>query len=202
MLTDEQRRFLEGHYPYTEAARQVAGRRMDEGTIDSAPHDWRDDSEHRAQFDRWCSEVERITVEMFPGGRAVLRHPDAGCSVELYWMLTDRKTKTYTVKSARIVADDALGLDHRIDLYPYFVAFALAGVDARFTTGVPRTRPGPGRTLDADFYRRLLRAYDALVRQGVRAPAHELARRMGEKHSTVKSWLHRGRKYTDEDRGR
>ena len=102
--------------------------------------------------------------------------------------------------AAEGIADASLG----IDLMMYLAAFRLkrskVGVEA-WKTGLPRRRPAPGKQLDTDFYRRLLTNYELLIQEGYRDPAAELARRMGEKHSTVKSWLSRGRHYLKASEG-
>jgi len=62
----------------------------------------------------------------------------------------------------------------------------------------PVARPAPGQPLNPDFYRRLLAAYDKLVAEGKKRPALELAAHMDVNHSTLKSWLSRGRKYLEQ----
>ena len=48
-----------------------------------------------ATWKAWAAEVRRIDVEIHPGGRAVLRHPDARWSMELRWRPTDPNKTGY-----------------------------------------------------------------------------------------------------------
>jgi hypothetical protein len=68
-------------------------------------------------------------------------------------------------------------------------------LSSRFFTTLPRRRPQAGQPLDPDFYRRVLAVFDELTKRGARDPAAQIAERMGEKPSTVRSWLRRGRSY-------
>jgi hypothetical protein len=148
----------------------------------------------------WLERVLRYEVTLKAAGRAVVRGPEDAYRVEIQWVF-DRKTKMYRVKSVHVVADDFLNVGDSLPVGEHFAAFQLRasqrpkGSFAR----APRSRPAPGQPADPDFYRRLLDAFDRLVAEGHRSPAVELAERMDVNHSTVKSWLRRGREYLQED---
>jgi hypothetical protein len=156
----------------------------------------------------WSRYVLEINVDIRPGARAILRRPDTD-RVEMQWIDSGAKDgrgrPVYELKSVQIVADQIVadgvlsGLSFP-DLNAYQTAFDLKmargpGDSGRFVQRAPRRRPAPGKPLDTDFYRRLLAFYDQLIAEGRKDPAAEIARRMDEKHETVKSWLRRGRIY-------
>ncbi|CAN5176399.1 hypothetical protein BH20ACT22_BH20ACT22_23660 [soil metagenome] len=88
------------------------------------------------------------------------------------------------------------------DFFQHAVAFKLRveGLPGRKQfLRAPRRRPKAGKPPNLDFYRRVLDQYDALVNEGCKAPAIELARRMGEPHSTVKTYIRRGRGYLKQE---
>ena len=143
----------------------------------------------------WLTMVLSIEVTLRPAGRAILR--GLGCTVEIQWLRG--KDKVNYLKSVHVDFDTENA--PLPDWQVFFTAFELHATtdpEEKGFTSVPRKRPAPGKPLDPDFYRRLLASYDKLVREGWNAPAQEIARRMGENPSTVKSWLHRGRKYLKE----
>lgn len=49
-------------------------------------------------------------------------------------------------------------------------------------------------------YQRVLAEYDELVREGHPSPISVLVERYRARPGTVKSWLHRGRKYLKEEK--
>lgn len=146
-------------------------------------------------FQLWALRALRTDVEMRANGLALLRHSEDGFTVQIEW-LWDHENKTHKPSKLHVVADEELRIGDCADLEDYFAAFFVHAASRSFPkVRAPRKRPDAGKPLDPDFYRRLLQNYDQLVAEGYRAPAAELARRLGENRSTVKSWLHRGRKY-------
>lgn len=146
-------------------------------------------------FRLWALRALRTEVEMRANGLALLRRPEDGFTVRIQWFW-DHKAKTHKCTSLHVIADEELHIGDCSDLEDYFAAFFVHAVTRSFpTTRAPRKRPDAGKPLDPDFYRRLLENYDQMVAKGHKAPAAELARLLGENRSTVKSWLHRGRKY-------
>jgi len=186
-FTDTQRQILNNEFP--NSRHHQFTHRLDKFTHDNA-------------FRNWVSDLLVIQVELKPAGRAVLRDPEYPYRVELFWSF-ERKSKNLRAKSANIVADDFLSLNHSPELHRYLVAFlfqAQKGVTRSFAKA-PQRRPVPGQAIDLGFYTKLLEAYDQLVIEGRPDPAAELARRYDENRSTVKSWLRRARQYTQRQEG-
>lgn len=153
-------------------------------------------------FRGFCVRVWRLKVEIRAAGRTVVRDPTENHRVEMQWLYQKRK-KIYRVKRMCVIGDAFLSLDQLPDEYEYLTAFYLRHrqLDPAGTYGRPPVaRPAPGQPLNADFYQRLLIAYDKLVAEGRPRPALELAERMDVNHSTLKSWLSRGRAYLKEER--
>jgi hypothetical protein len=148
----------------------------------------------------WHIRILRTEVDLRPAGRAVLREPASQFQVEIQFV-KDPQWIGPAVKTITVVPDEPMDdIDAgriNLDLVQYLAAWEL-----RLTRGpqgshplAPPNRPAPGKPVDTTFYQWLLRSYDVLLAEGHREPAKELARRMDEKHSTVKSWLRRGRQY-------
>ena len=75
-----------------------------------------------------------------------------------------------------------------------------AGLVLRLDSAGPATPenappPASGKAPSLAHYRAVLAAYDDLVREGHPAPISVLADRFQARPGTVKSWLHRGRRY-------
>jgi hypothetical protein len=144
-------------------------------------------------FRNWVVDVLRIEVELKPAGRAVLRAPGRHYSVEIIW-LPAKKRELRPVRLSMVADQGAyLGEYDELDHYTYATAFLLRASSlpgASAFTRVPRRRPAPGRPLDTAFYARLLASHDRLMAE-YRYPAAELARRMNENPSTVRTWLKR-----------
>lgn len=157
----------------------------------------------------WILDVLAIRVEHKPGGRTVLRAPDPPPGMEPYrepyrveiqWVFDAAAGRQ--ISEIRLLPERShLEARTRLNLTPYILAFLLTP-GAEPAERLPRRRPAPGQPLDVDFYRRVLSQYRALLETGHPAPAAELARRMGENRSTVKSWLRRGRIYLAERGGK
>jgi hypothetical protein len=163
---------------------------------------------HRGDgFERWITDVLAIRVELKAGGRAILEHPKRSYRVEIQWHQTgkdERGKPTLEPKSIHVIADRSLGypLTDGLDIYQAaFLAAMIRGSgrgSRRAFHRAPTTRPAPGQPFNTDFYLRVLALYNDLVREGRKDPAKEIARRYDAKHSTVKSWLSRGRRYLEE----
>jgi hypothetical protein len=157
----------------------------------------------------WILDVLAIEVEHKPGGRSVLRAPDPPEGMEIYAPYRVEIRWAYDPDAARarpfevrVIADEYLEERSAVPkgIEKYFLAFWLTS-DREPPERLPRRRPAAGKPLETDFYTRVLGQYNALKLQGHKAPAAELARRMGENPSTVKSWLRRGRKYLEGGNG-
>lgn len=151
----------------------------------------------------WLQRVLKTEVELKPAGRAILREPDKPFKVEVQFVL-DPEWAGPGIQLIQVVPDQPMDDSALASMDLDLVAY-LAALELRFERGpqgsfprAPRRRPAPGKPLDARFYRVLLDRYELLLQESYRDPAKELARRMGEKHSTVKSWLARGRRYLGE----
>jgi hypothetical protein len=149
---------------------------------------------------RWLESVLSYEVTLKAAAKAIVRKPDDNYRVEIQWEY-HRREKTHLVKSVRVIADEFLSVGDSLPVGEHFAAFMLrvgqrpGGAFAR----APRARPAAGQAANSDFYRRLLDSYEALIQEGWKNPALELARRMDVNHNTVKSWLRRGREYTEEE---
>lgn len=152
----------------------------------------------------WCRSVVAIDVTVRPGGVSVQRHPQADYELVIRW----HRHSSGDLRMTKIEVNADTFLSHFPDENIFFehgVAFHLRikGLPGRKQfLRAPRRRPAPGKPRNPDFYRRVLAQYNGLVEEGCKDPAAELARRMDEKHSTVKSWLRRGRGYLAEERER
>jgi hypothetical protein len=141
----------------------------------------------------WLDRVLSYEVELKAVARAVVRGPGDGYRVEMQWVF-HRKDKAHYVKSVQVVADDFLNVRQSFPVGEHVAAFMLRvnqqprGAFAR----APQSRPAPGQPLDTAFYARLLASHDRLMTE-YRYPAAELARRMDENPSTVRTWLKRAR---------
>jgi hypothetical protein len=154
---------------------------------------------------KWVDDVLSISVQLRPGGRAIMRQEGFLHRVEASFLAVQRRrgSDQLAVKSYRVIAEGERGLlGIPIEMAQYGAALELAvGAPGglRRLGRVPRARPRAGQPFDIDFYRRLIGEFDRLSASGLSDPAAELARRYGEKRSTVRSWLHRGRKYLREE---
>ncbi len=150
----------------------------------------------------WCRGVVEIEVNLRPGGVAVQRHPQTDYKLLIRWQLD--RNGVHRMTKIEINPDEFLShFPGEGDFFQHGVAFKLRveGLPGRKQfLRAPRRRPAAGKAPNMDFYRRVLDQYDALVNEGCKAPAIELARRMGEPHSTVKSYLRRARGYLAEER--
>jgi hypothetical protein len=102
------------------------------------------------------------------------------------------------VSSVWVIPDWALAFNENIDLDAHMLAcLNQLAKDSPKRARLP-ARPRPGEPRDLGFYRQLLSEYEDLVRAASPAPARELANRRGINHSTLKSYLKRGRRYLTE----
>jgi hypothetical protein len=161
--------------------------------------------------------VEEIQVELHPGSRAVLHHPQQepmsaaeqaklhpGSRIvrhypspaETVWIrfrFDPRQEDSYFVREITFRGDPYLPW-RRIDVSPYIAALGLK-LGSKVEAGTGGRRPKSGREPSVAFYRKLLADYDALLKKGAKAPVKALAQRRGVPVGTVKSWLSRGRRY-------
>lgn len=146
--------------------------------------------------DRWCEKVLEIEVDVQPGGRAVLHHPG-----KTYHVVIQRARRGSFLRFSDMhvleIGQKGLEIHGLPDLAMYAAALRayLRGTSKPILGPIPSDRPASGQAPKIKFYRELHDQYNALVREGLRAPAKELAARYGTKHSTMKTWLSRGRSY-------
>jgi hypothetical protein len=149
---------------------------------------------------KWHERARSVAVNL-KVTHAVLREPDAHYRVELQWLLEDSPMSTQPVLTEiRLIPDEVGSLSPEwanFDACLYLAALRLhlARTEPDWYSRLPRRRPKAGQPPDPDFYSRIVGTYNRLLAEGNPSPAKEIAERMGEKHSTVKGWLHRGRKY-------
>ena len=166
----------------------------------------------------WVEEVRQVDVELYPGGRAILRHPDTSYSVEIRWepvMIRwrgkvvprpgDLVLTSFHVEpdgDARLWSNEGRWEEASLGLYMTALRLAMQRNWERTGQDAPEdtTPPAAGRPPSTGFYRKALREYQQLIEEGNPGPAQELARRYGKPVGTVKSWLHRGRKYLGEEK--
>jgi hypothetical protein len=147
------------------------------------------------EFKRWLRYVGEIQVKLFPGARAVLHHPKSGSAraggitIEVRW-----RANEVIIRGAGFMPWGP------VDLAAYLTALRLE----RERRPPPRQNDAPlpatGRPPSIAFYRSLVAEYEALKREGHKAPLKELAARRGAPIGTVKSWHSRGRRYVKGDR--
>ena len=194
---------------YSASKKAIADGRLTEDELEILNNRFAQSEDNRETWDlgrgvgervwrRWLESVLSCEVTLKAAGRAIVRKPGDNYRVEIQWEY-HRRAKAHLVKSVNAVADDFLSVGDPLLVGEHFAAFMLrvgqrpGGAFAR----APRTRPSPGQPANPDFYRRLLDSYEALIQEGYKNPALELARRMDVNHNTVKSWLRRGREYTE-----
>jgi hypothetical protein len=154
-------------------------------------------------FEDWLDYVTEIDVEMHPGGRAILTHPKMNVRVELRWDET-------AVTSFLVEAQPGESLPPvEVSMSPYVAALELKRrssmlihttvvFEPTIELKVIPASPAAGKPPSLAHYRQVQAEYDALVSAGERSPVNEIARRYKVRPGTVKSWLHRGRKYRKE----
>jgi hypothetical protein len=173
-----------------------------------------------ADFEAWLEYVAGIEVEQHPNGRAILRHPEKDVRVEMRFddvsgvtaiHLFARPGETLpTIELPMSAYVAALDLA-RAALKAAVVEFAGNVVNVVVTpatvpavasvptpTVAAEVEPAPGQKPPLNFYRALVTEYNALVSAASRNPIGEISRRRGVPPATIKSWLHRGRKYLKE----
>jgi hypothetical protein len=151
---------------------------------------WRDQ-----EWRRWAEKVAAIRVTLKPRGRAESREreEDAVFTVHFRWYLEHGEP---IATSIMVVPDGGLAFNENVDLDAHMLAcrLQLGPKGSPRRARLPR-RPRPGEAPELSFYRQLLLEYEELVKKADPAPARELANRHGLNHSTVKSYLKRGREY-------
>jgi hypothetical protein len=148
-------------------------------------------------FGPWLEYVQAIEVELHPGCRATLIHPE-GLPVELRWHPTTLDVTSFAV-SAR--PDEVLPwVEISMSWYVAALGLALAAVPNPTGNGGPA--PASGKPASLGFYANIVAEYEALLRDGNATPTAELARRYGENRNTVKSWIRRGRRYLTANRAK
>jgi hypothetical protein len=163
------------------------------------------------EFDRWLAYVTEIDVQLHPGGRAILTHPEANLRVQIRWDAAG-------VQSVHVDAQPGDPFPSvEISLSRFLAALELkrgawaSGTVASISQSLPAltqaasgeviVRPMAGKRPSLAFFRQIEREYNELVSaaEPVRNPVNEIARRHHVQPGTVKSWLHRGRKYLKEE---
>lgn len=149
-------------------------------------------------FRTWVERILDTDVEIKRAGRARVKRHDLDYALEVQWVRgADGIPKP---KSITVVGDPYLTDLDPIPHHEHLVALAmrLRNDQPRKFRRMPTARPAPGEPPKTTFYAGLVELYEALLKDGHPSPALEIAERLGENHSTVKVWLHRGRKYLAE----
>lgn len=142
-------------------------------------------------FERWLEYVQEIEVELHPGGRATLIHPEMGITVEIRFA----PEMDYRATSYKVEAPPGQYLPQVEISMSYFVGALGLALGAEDSPDTSAPLPAAGKAPSLGFYRALIAEYDQLLRAGHRSPVSELSRRYKAKPGTVKSWLSRGREY-------
>lgn len=178
------------------------------------------------EWRRWIERALRLEVDIKPNGRAIVRDPlDQSSRVEVQWeylkgegqvplsvhIYAERDERILGDMSKEMQADFKRWLEEHKREVP-FLAWNpvgdldqyLAACQIRFDRDrdkrrrlLPRSRPLPGEPANISFYAGVVDRYEQLVDEGHAAPVQEIAGSMNTNPSTVKSWLHRGRKYLE-----
>jgi hypothetical protein len=176
------------------------------------------DEDLRPDFDQWLDQnasffAERMTLH--PGGRATIPRGPAllgedgrqvHVPIELWWRHSNKDGLPY-ITAFRVEAPPGAVLtpyEHPYGWDTLNLGDYWAGLVLRLGTAKPKpagdaTPPTSGKTPSLDFYRGVIAAYDELVRDRHPAPISVLSERYQARPGTVKSWLHRGRKYLKEE---
>lgn len=153
----------------------------------------------------WAAFVREIEVELRPGGRAQLRHPELAGMVEIEW---ETEGPGVVFRGCRFEPEpEALPEWSGVDLGAFEMALH-ESLGQRFRDKGPHESldpfegviqpPAAGKPIAVSFYRQLLREYERLLAEGNAAPVKELASHYKRPDGTVKSWLSRGREYLRE----
>jgi hypothetical protein len=160
-----------------------------------------------AGLEDWLAYVEAVEVEIHANGRAVLRHPDLQVPVEIRF---DAEIGVVGVRLLARPGEPLPPVDLPVSAYVAALELARAELRPKVVTGESKgtravaggrssgevlARPSPGKKPPIAFYEGLIAEYDELLAANHRSPVSEIARRRREDPGTVKSWLHRGRKY-------
>jgi hypothetical protein len=160
------------------------------------------DADFVEDFDSWLEGGAGYMAEIMvlhPGGRATipLRPP-----VELWWRRSSDDGLPY-ITAFRIEAspgtvftpyDHPYGWD-TISVGDWWAALVLRLDQSEALPEAVADRPSSGKAPPREFYARLIAEYDELVRDEHPSPISVLADRYQARPGTVKSWLHRGRRY-------
>ena len=159
-----------------------------------------------ATWKAWAAEVRRIDVEITPGGRAVLRHPDARWSMELRWRPTDPNKTGYASQALLTTCWMTADPGEQLPWEEMSVGMYVTALQMRLSHRWRETGhkaddpedmrpPASGRPASLGFYRNLIAEYDELLNSGEKTPIRVLAVRYGVAEGTVKSWRSRGQQY-------
>jgi hypothetical protein len=155
-------------------------------------------------FDDWLYQSATWRMEhttLHPGRRAVVE--DFGLFVTLRWQLGKDGLPYIVSFSAEAPPGEVFNPVSRkwseLPLAEYWAGLVLR---LRQEEVAPESAPLPaaGKRPSLDHYRKVLAEYDALVREGHPSPISILEERYLARRGTVKSWLHRGRKYLKEEK--
>jgi hypothetical protein len=167
-------------------------------------------------FEPWLSRVADVGVEIHPNGRAILRHPVSTVPVEIRFDADLGAVAVHLVASPGEplpsvevpISECVAALElARQGVHPSTLVVTVTGTGRvrlrSRAVGGAVARPSSGQRPPLEFYRDLVAEYDELVHvKAVRNPIAEIARRRRQKPATVKSWLHRGRKYLKRETGK
>jgi hypothetical protein len=153
-------------------------------------------------FESWLSHVSDVGVELHPNGRAILRHPRSVLPVEVRFDADLGVVGVHLIAppgeplpSVEIPISECIAALELARGGQHPTTFVLTVEPARLEIRSRATRPSSGTRPPLRFYRELVDEYNELCREAHPSPIAEIARRRRQKPATVKSWLHRGRKY-------
>jgi hypothetical protein len=170
------------------------------------------DEDLRPEFDMWLEGNASFMSEkttLHPGGRAVVegafqvtRKPSQRIPVELWWQRGEDGMPY--ISALRLEAppghvfNPVVEGEWLIDVGSMWAGLVLKLAEKEKVSDDMPPRPSAGRPPTIPHYQRILAEYEQLKREGHAAPINVLVQRYGAKKGTVKSWLHRARKYLPE----
>jgi hypothetical protein len=159
---------------------------------------------------------DAVSVDLRPGGRAVVDHPDYPYLVEVQFQPHAARrarprrgfqihTPIGAVTDVRLRArpGESIAVTDLEDVAAFVIAL-VNHVEQTKSAGAwissfPRRAPEQGKATPTGFYREILRLYDKLKAEGSTRPAAEIAERYGKNRATVRSWLRRARELEGEE---
>jgi hypothetical protein len=137
-----------------------------------------------------------LAVDLRPG-RAIVRDPEQSFTVEIRysWDNRDRRARATDV----CICGNIPG---RPNLRPYLdaVTHTIRSEPVAARLRAPKRRPLPGRPPDRVFYLQVIALHNRFLVDGSGNPSAATARLMGVPPALVRTWIHRGRRYLEQER--